>query len=260
MDQSIKFRSKSLRISSLPSRHPSLGTQEDKRARRGPSRTLGITNRVWLVIILVFATTLLLHHFLPGRSPSPLPSYASNDLLPKNYLNSSSWTSPPPNPFPFCPSNGPSDTLAAKYGTALHSRTRNFQGTGYRIQRVLRRALSGQPVTISVIGGSSASSSCPFLTRACLSDHTLQYPRAMVQVTIPFPQNAMSQNSLIGGMSFSLTLRRKLQMVLCGEQILTTSAFVVRTIFQMLQTLSSLSLILMIHRMFSSVLSCYNLI
>jgi len=158
MDQSIKFRSKSLRISSLPSRHPSLGTQEDKKARRGPSRTLGITNRVWLVIILVFATTLLLHHFLPGRSPSPLPSYASNDLLPKNYLNSSSWTSPPPNPFPFCPSNGPSDTLAAKYGTALHSRTRNFQGTGYRIQRVLRRALSGQPVTISVIGGSSASS------------------------------------------------------------------------------------------------------
>jgi len=72
----------------------------------------------------------------------------------------------------------------------------------------------------------------------------------MVQVTIPFPQNAMSQNSLIGGMSFSLTLRRKLQMVLCGEQILTTSAFVVRTIFQMLQTLSSLSLILMIRRMF----------
>lgn len=60
----------------------------------------------------------------------------------------------------------------------------------------------------------------------------------------------MSQNSLIGGMSFSLTLRRKLQMVLCGEQILTTSAFVVRTIFQMLQTLSSLSLILMIRRMF----------
>ena len=246
MDQSIKFRSKPLRISSPPTRHPSLGAQSAKKTGRGPSRTLGITNRTWLVIIFVFTTTLLLHHFLPGRSPPPLPSYASTDLHPKNYLNtSSSSSSSPPNPFPFCPSNGPSDTLAAKYGAALHSRTRNFQGTGYRVQRVLRRAFSGQPVTISVIGGSSTSSVlCP-----SLSDDALQYPLATVQVTVPFHQNVMSQNSLIGGTSSFLIRPRKSQTALCGEQIPTTSAFVAHTIFQMLQTLSSLSLIPMIPRM-----------
>jgi len=83
-----------------------------------------------------------------------------------------------------------------------------------------------------------------------LSDDALQYPLAMVQVTAPFHQNAMSQNSLTGGTSSFLIPPQKSQTALCGEQIPTTSAFVAHTIFLMLQTLSSSSLIPMIPRMY----------
>ncbi|KXN83806.1 hypothetical protein AN958_01042 [Leucoagaricus sp. SymC.cos] len=136
----------------------SLGGLDEKHGHHSSARTFGVANRVWVVVVVLLATILLVHQFLPGPSQPRLPSYASDDLKPKNYLNttssSSSSSSPPANPFPFCPTNGPTDTLAAKYNGALLSQTRSFVGTGYRIQRVLRRALTGQPVTISIVGGS----------------------------------------------------------------------------------------------------------
>ncbi|KAF9452137.1 hypothetical protein P691DRAFT_661721 [Macrolepiota fuliginosa MF-IS2] len=123
----------------------------DEKHRRTASRTFGVANPVWLIVVLVVVTILLVHRLLPGPSPPPLPSYASADLKPKNYLNAPASAQ---NPFPFCPTNGPSDTLAAKYGAGTLSQTRSQLGSGYRIQRVLKRALSGQQVTISIIGGS----------------------------------------------------------------------------------------------------------
>lgn len=247
MDHNIKLRAKpALRISSPPGSHSSLGARDDEKPRRAASRTLGVANRVWLIVLGVLVTILLLHRLLPGPSKSPLPSYASGDLHPKNYFNASSSTSPPPNPFAFCPSNGPSDELAARYGASPLSQTRRFQGTGYRIQRVLRRALSGQPVTISVIGGSSASSSQSLVQT--YSDCALQYLHATAQAITQSLPNAMCQSSSTGGTPSSHIPRRKSQTVLCGGRVPTTSVFAVRIIFRTLQTLSLLSLILMIHR------------
>jgi hypothetical protein len=59
-----------------------------------------------------------------------------------------------PNPFDFCPVYGPGDEIGLKHGAATLGRTRLHLGTGARVQRVLNRALTGQPVTISILGGS----------------------------------------------------------------------------------------------------------
>ncbi|KAF7762099.1 hypothetical protein Agabi119p4_8692 [Agaricus bisporus var. burnettii] len=146
-------RRRNPRISSptTPHTHPAAADN----AARSPARTLGVSNRIWLVVVVVLATLLLLHRLLPHHTSDPLPSYASADLTPTNYLDPSSAR--PQNPFAFCPVHGPSDPLAAKYSTSLLTQTRITQGTGHRIQRVLKRALSGQPVTISIIGGSVSS-------------------------------------------------------------------------------------------------------
>lgn len=144
-------RRRNPRISSPPTSH-SFSSADDDNHRRNNSRTFGVPNRIWLVIIVLLATILLLHRLLPPSPTPTLPSYASADLKPKNYFNSSSE---PHNPFPFCPVNGPTNSLAAKYGPGPLAQTRINLGTGYRIQRVLKRALSGRPVTISVVGGSS---------------------------------------------------------------------------------------------------------
>ena len=57
-------------------------------------------------------------------------------------------------PFDFCPSYSPGDKIGTKYGTVTLSKSRMHLGSGARIQRVLNKALAGQSVTISVLGGS----------------------------------------------------------------------------------------------------------
>ncbi|KAL0945866.1 hypothetical protein HGRIS_012150 [Hohenbuehelia grisea] len=116
-------------------------------------RNLGLTNRVWLIITFVLAVLTISHYVLPSTS---LPSYASSSsfhslLRPKNYVNASDIE---PNPFAFCPLYGPGDELGNKYGALSLSQSRMHLGSGARLQRVLQRALMGQPVTISVLGGS----------------------------------------------------------------------------------------------------------
>lgn len=109
-------------------------------------------NRVWLVLAVVFFVLTFTHYvLLPSHQPPPLQPYSNSHLKPKNYLNSSD---PQPNPFEFCPLYGPGDQLGANYGAFSLSQSRLHLGSGHRIQKVLSRALAGQPVTISIIGGS----------------------------------------------------------------------------------------------------------
>lgn len=95
--------------------------------------------------------------FVVTRIFFPADSYISHAPLPlqpliaRNYLNS---TKSEPAPFGFCPHYGPGDPVASKYGAHNLARSRLHMGSGARIQRVVHKALSGLPVTISVLGGS----------------------------------------------------------------------------------------------------------
>lgn len=72
-------------------------------------------------------------------------------LTPRDYLNASQAD---PAPFDFCPIFGPGDIVAERRGQWGLLKSRLHQGSNARIQRVVQKALSGHPVTISVLGGS----------------------------------------------------------------------------------------------------------
>ncbi|KZT36267.1 hypothetical protein SISSUDRAFT_1050118 [Sistotremastrum suecicum HHB10207 ss-3] len=59
-----------------------------------------------------------------------------------------------PNPFSFCPIGSSGDLLSEKYGVNNLARSRLHAGSGARVQKVLKKAMSGLPITISVLGGS----------------------------------------------------------------------------------------------------------
>lgn len=72
-------------------------------------------------------------------------------LTAKDYLNASTSD---PAPFAFCPVFGPGDAIAQRRGQVPLLKSRIHTGTGARLQRVIQKAMSGHPVTISVLGGS----------------------------------------------------------------------------------------------------------
>lgn len=128
-----------------------MGSDNDK----SPRRKFLVGNRIWLIVV-VLGAILTVTHFISLPSSSKLsstPTYSNSHLNPKDYLN---VTDLGPNPFEFCPSYGPGDELGGKYGSNLLSQSRMNLGSGARVQRVLNKALAGQPITISVLGGSSA--------------------------------------------------------------------------------------------------------
>ncbi|KAH8827127.1 Cap64 protein [Flagelloscypha sp. PMI_526] len=122
----------------------------DRPPSRLSQRSLGVTNRIWIIVALFIVLLTITHYILPSASYQP-QVYSNAHLTAKNYLNTSDET---PNPFDFCPVMGPGDQVGQKYGARVVSQSRLHLGSGARIQRVLHRALAGQPVTISVLGGS----------------------------------------------------------------------------------------------------------
>lgn len=129
-----------------------MGSDSEKVSRLN-QRSLGVTNRIWVIVGLFIFIITFTHYVLPTtHTEHVLPIYSSADLESKNYLNASEAG---PNPFSFCPAYGPGDEIGAKYGASVLSKSRMNLGSGARIQRVLNRALAGQPVTISILGGSS---------------------------------------------------------------------------------------------------------
>ncbi|KAI0299373.1 hypothetical protein B0F90DRAFT_1818135 [Multifurca ochricompacta] len=135
----------------------------DKPPSRLNQRTLGLPNRIWLILSLFLTVLFFTRLILPSHSSDAYylrnhPSSYSSSLRPINYFNlSDPDTDAAQNPFPFCPTFGKGDVLAEKYGALAISKSWLHLGSGARVQQVIHKALLGQPVTISVIGGSVSS-------------------------------------------------------------------------------------------------------
>ncbi|KII91558.1 hypothetical protein PLICRDRAFT_38335 [Plicaturopsis crispa FD-325 SS-3] len=112
-------------------------------------RTFGVTHRIWLILALLVAVLTITRLVLPSHSSAS----QHRPLVAKNYYAAVNGT-PAENPFPFCPELGQGDELAAKYGARALLQSRLHLGSGERVQRVIRKALAGEAVTISVLGGS----------------------------------------------------------------------------------------------------------
>lgn len=122
--------------------------------------------------IIIFFSLLLTILYLTGAISLPHSSSLSSSssghagshhgvthshlLTPHDYLNASLSE---PAPFAFCPLYGPGDEVANRRGQVNLLKTRLHTGTGARVQKVVRKALSGAPLTISVLG---ASGQCTF--------------------------------------------------------------------------------------------------
>ncbi|KAJ6588248.1 CAP64-like protein [Mycena capillaripes] len=126
-----------------------MGSDNEKQSRLS-QRSFGVTNRIWLILGL-FLLLLTFTHYIVPTAQTPTYSFSNLGLTPKNYLNASEAA---PNPFDFCPVYGPGDEIGLKHGAVTLGKTRMHLGSGARIQRVLNKALTGQPVTISILGGS----------------------------------------------------------------------------------------------------------
>ncbi|KAI0342381.1 hypothetical protein BDW22DRAFT_1357715 [Trametopsis cervina] len=123
----------------------------EKPSSRLNQKTFGVTNKIWLIVVLFLAVILFTRTILPSETSSyPRHKLLHTDAKPRNYLNATDGAVP----FSFCPALGAGDPLASKYDPVLLTKTRLHAGSGARIQRVITRALSGLPVTMSVIGGS----------------------------------------------------------------------------------------------------------
>ena len=108
--------------------------------------------RALLILAGLLSLFIVTKIFFPSDPSSHLLPIVPTNLHPKNYLNASSSE---PAPFEFCPLYGPGDPIATKYGAVNLARSKVHMGSGARVQRVVHKALSGLPVTISVLGGSS---------------------------------------------------------------------------------------------------------
>ncbi|KAI0772917.1 hypothetical protein BD413DRAFT_663067 [Trametes elegans] len=135
---------------SIPSTPRPMGSDPEKTPSRLHQKSLGVTNRIWLILGAFVALIVFTRSILPTDTSNPRHRLLHTDLKPKNYLNITDDA----NPFPFCPALGPGDQLASKYDPIVLSQTRFHTGSGARIQRVINKALAGLPVTISVLGGS----------------------------------------------------------------------------------------------------------
>ncbi|OCF43326.1 hypothetical protein I317_02895 [Kwoniella heveanensis CBS 569] len=113
----------------------------------------GLSHRGWMLVTGVVGFILFVKLLSSGSSSSGSHHHATDasTLIPRDYLNNSLVD---PAPFDFCPVFGPGDAIAARRGQLELLRSRLHLGTGARVQRVLQKAMSGSPVTMSVLGGS----------------------------------------------------------------------------------------------------------
>ena len=184
---------------------PTMGSLSSSSSPSSSSSSRKAT-RLWIPVLAILLLLTLIHFLLPPSNSSSSihqPNYSNADLKAKNYLNSSEPVIP--NPFDFCPSYSPGDKIGAKYGAVTLSKSRMHLGSGARIQRVLNKALAGQSVTISVLGGSGISFF--FHTHPKLNIRiTTQCQHATVQGTTLYPPHATHPASFSGGIPSFPTL------------------------------------------------------
>ena len=152
---------------SIPSQHRLTGMAVDSKRSRWHRRSFGVPNRIW-AILLAFVSVLLISRqaFSYHRQPQQV---STAGLVPINYLHSAEYLTPnasdgrtSSSPFHFCPVFGPGDDIAKKYGPTALAQSRLHLGSGGRVHRVIHKALLGQPITMSVLGGSGE---CTFSRR-----------------------------------------------------------------------------------------------
>lgn len=132
-----------------------LSPRGEEKSSRFQQRTLGVSFRLWVLISVVIFFFLCMHILTPPSEETPQHRFSNAHLTPKDYLNASG--DPLYSPFSFCPVYGPGDPLVEKYDAHALARSKLHLGSGARVQRVIRKALAGLPVTISVLGGSGES-------------------------------------------------------------------------------------------------------
>lgn len=195
-------------ISPPQSSFTGMGSDSDRGSRLS-QRSFGVTNRIWLIVVLFVFIISLTHYVLPATRDTAVRSpYSNLGLKSKNYLNSSETE----NPFDFCPVYGPGDAIGAKYGSLILSQSRLHLGSSARVQRVLTRAMAGQPVTISVIGGSGEFVASMW-EESHLTQLICQSLLVMAQETILSLPNATLPSSSNGGTRSFHTLPPSSQMV-----------------------------------------------
>lgn len=144
---------------SIPSQHRLTGMGGDPARSRWHQRSFGVPNRIWAVLVAFVSLVVISRQVLSyHRQLQPI---STAGLVPINYLHpvnaNSSERDGSSSPFQFCPVFGPADDIAKKYGAVALAQTRLHLGSGGRVHRVIHKALLGQPVTMSVLGGSGMS-------------------------------------------------------------------------------------------------------
>lgn len=145
---------------SIPPQHRLTGMGVDPTRSRWHRRSFGVPNRIWVLLLALVSLVALSRQGLSAYHRHPhLVSTAG--LVPINYLHAANYFTAnnskgdaSSNPFNFCPVFGPEDDIAEKYGVMALSQSRLHLGSGGRLHRVIHKALLGQPVTMSVLGGS----------------------------------------------------------------------------------------------------------
>ncbi|KAH7926878.1 hypothetical protein BV22DRAFT_1032344 [Leucogyrophana mollusca] len=136
-----------------------MGSDISKRSRWN-HKSFGVTNRIWAIVFAFVCIVGLTRYVLPSpQAPPRLGSFTTVGLEPKNYLHEANYftsntSTTEQNPFAFCPIFGPGDEIAEKYGVLPLSQSRVYLGSGGRVHRVIHKAMLGQPVIMSVLGGS----------------------------------------------------------------------------------------------------------
>ncbi|KZS87475.1 hypothetical protein SISNIDRAFT_553158 [Sistotremastrum niveocremeum HHB9708] len=105
---------------------------------------LSTVSRVVLTLPVIIVILFLQHSFLSSNdtsltfgSSASYSSKAESSIIP-----------------PSCQLCSPDDLLCDKYGSANLARSRAYEGPNARLRRVLRKAHSGQPIKIGILGGS----------------------------------------------------------------------------------------------------------
>ncbi|CAK9781302.1 hypothetical protein CC85DRAFT_286107 [Cutaneotrichosporon oleaginosum] len=126
---------------------------DDPRPVPAERPVFGLSRRVWYLLAGCFGLMIFSRLVFPPSSSSLTGHYSTSRglLTAADYLNASASE---PAPFAFCPDFGPDDAVAAKRGQVALLKSRLHLGTGARVQRLIHKAMTGQPVTVSVLGGS----------------------------------------------------------------------------------------------------------
>lgn len=140
---------------SIPSQHRLTGMGVDSTRSRWHQRSFGVPNRIWAILVAFVSLVAISRQVLYHRQ---LQLVSTAGLVSINYLHSANFNSSEGDvsnsPFRFCPVFGPEDDIAKKYSAVALAQSRLHLGSGGRVHRVIHKALLGQPITMSVLGGS----------------------------------------------------------------------------------------------------------